>query len=55
MIIIANFNDILFCTCMKGNVKETFQRRRPTETKQQIRDSNLPTGSNIWSQVPEWA
>jgi hypothetical protein len=30
-------------------------RHRNTETKPQHSDSNLPTGSNIWSQVPEWA
>jgi hypothetical protein len=28
------------------------QRGRPTETRPQISDSNIPTGSNIWSQVP---
>jgi hypothetical protein len=31
------------------------QRGRPTETRQQLPNSNVPTGSNIWSQVPEWA
>jgi hypothetical protein len=31
------------------------QRESPTETRPQLSDSNLPTGSNIWSQVPEWA
>jgi hypothetical protein len=31
------------------------QRGSPTETRPQISDSNVPTGSNIWSQVPEWA
>jgi hypothetical protein len=30
------------------------QRGPPTETGPQISD-NLPRGSNIWSQVPEWA
>jgi hypothetical protein len=29
------------------------QRGRPTETRQKISDSNIPTGSNIWSQVPQ--
>jgi hypothetical protein len=29
------------------------QRGRPTETRPQISDSNTPTGSNIWSQVPQ--
>jgi hypothetical protein len=29
------------------------QKRRPTETRQQLSDSNF--GSNIWSQIPEWA
>jgi hypothetical protein len=29
------------------------QRGRPTETRQQISDSNIVTGSNIWSQVPQ--
>jgi hypothetical protein len=29
------------------------QRGRPTETRPQISDSNIPTGSNIWSQVPQ--
>jgi hypothetical protein len=29
------------------------QRGRPTETGPQISDSNFPTGSNIWSQVPQ--
>jgi hypothetical protein len=29
------------------------QRERPTETRPQIPDSNIPTGSNIWSQVPQ--
>jgi hypothetical protein len=27
------------------------QRGRPTETRPQISDSNIPTGSNIWWQV----
>jgi hypothetical protein len=31
------------------------QRGRPTKTRQQISENNLPTDSNIWSQVPEWA
>jgi hypothetical protein len=31
------------------------QRGRPTETRPQFPGSNVPTGSNIWSQVPEWA
>jgi hypothetical protein len=30
------------------------QKGRPTETRQQVSYSNVPTGSNIWSQVPEW-
>jgi hypothetical protein len=29
------------------------QRGRPTETWTQISHSNIPTGSNIWSQVPQ--
>jgi hypothetical protein len=29
------------------------QRGRPTETRPQISDSNIPTGSNIWSQAPQ--
>jgi hypothetical protein len=29
------------------------QRGRPTDTRPQISDSNIPTGSNIWSQVPQ--
>jgi hypothetical protein len=29
------------------------QRGRPTERKPQISDSNIPTGSNIWPQVPQ--
>jgi hypothetical protein len=29
------------------------QRGRPTETGPQISDSNIPTGSNIWSKVPQ--
>jgi hypothetical protein len=29
------------------------QRGRPTETGSKIFDSNIPTGSNIWSQVPQ--
>jgi hypothetical protein len=28
-------------------------RGPPIETKPQISDSNIPTGSNIWSQVPQ--
>jgi hypothetical protein len=31
------------------------QRGRPTETRPQLPDSNIPTGSNIWSKVTEWA
>jgi hypothetical protein len=31
------------------------QRGRPTETRQQLSENILPTESNIWSQVPEWA
>jgi hypothetical protein len=31
------------------------QRGHPIETRPQLSDSNLPTGSNIWSQVPELA
>jgi hypothetical protein len=31
------------------------QRGRPAETRLRVSDSNLPTGSNIWSEVPEWA
>jgi hypothetical protein len=30
------------------------QRGRPKKTRQQISENNLRTGSNIWSQVPEW-
>jgi hypothetical protein len=29
------------------------QRGRPPETRPQTSDSNIPTGSNIWSQVPQ--
>jgi hypothetical protein len=29
------------------------QRGRPMDTRPQISDSNIPTGSNIWSQVPQ--
>jgi hypothetical protein len=29
------------------------QRGRPIDTRPQISDSNSPTGSNIWSQVPQ--
>jgi hypothetical protein len=29
------------------------QRGRPTETRPQISDSNIPTGSNIWSEVTQ--
>jgi hypothetical protein len=29
------------------------QRECPTETRPQISDRNIPTGSNIWSQVPQ--
>jgi hypothetical protein len=29
------------------------QRGRPTDTRPQISDSNIPTGSNIWLQVPQ--
>jgi hypothetical protein len=29
------------------------QRGRPTETRLQISDSNIPTGSNIWAQVSQ--
>jgi hypothetical protein len=29
------------------------RRGRPTETRPQISDSNIPTGSNIWSQAPQ--
>jgi hypothetical protein len=28
-------------------------RGRPTDTRPQISDSNIPIGSNIWSQVPQ--
>jgi hypothetical protein len=31
------------------------RRGRPTDTRQQLSDSNLPTRSNVWSQVSEWA
>jgi hypothetical protein len=31
------------------------QRGRPTETRQQISESDLLTESNIWSQIPECA
>jgi hypothetical protein len=31
------------------------QRGRPTETRLQLSYSNIPTGSNMWSQVLEWA
>jgi hypothetical protein len=30
-------------------------KRRCTKTILQFSDSDIPTGSNIWSQVPEWA
>jgi hypothetical protein len=30
-------------------------KRAPTETRLQLSDNNLQTGSNIWSQVPQWA
>jgi hypothetical protein len=33
----------------------SLQKGRPTETRTQLSDSNLPTESNIWSQFPEWA
>jgi hypothetical protein len=29
------------------------QRGRPTDTRPQISDSNIPTGKNLWSQVPQ--
>jgi hypothetical protein len=29
------------------------QRGRPIDTRPQISESNTPTGSNIWSQVPQ--
>jgi hypothetical protein len=29
------------------------QRGRPVDTRQQISNSNIPTGNNIWSQVPQ--
>jgi hypothetical protein len=29
------------------------QRGRPIDTRPQVSDSNIPTGSNIWSQVPQ--
>jgi hypothetical protein len=29
------------------------QRGRPTDIRPQISDSNIPTGNNIWSQVPQ--
>jgi hypothetical protein len=31
----------------------SLQTGRPTETRPQISDINTPTGSNIWSQVPQ--
>jgi hypothetical protein len=31
------------------------QKGCPTERRLQLSDSNVPAGSNIWSQVPEWA
>jgi hypothetical protein len=31
------------------------QKGHPTETRQQLSDINFQNGSNIWSQVPEWA
>jgi hypothetical protein len=40
--------------CLEVNsFKTSRQRGRPTETRPQSSDSNIPTGSNIWSQVPQ--
>jgi hypothetical protein len=61
-------NPILFAICTSkfrklckmyiGHVEEWLhlssrQRGRPTDTRPQISDSNIPTGSNIWSLVPQ--
>jgi hypothetical protein len=39
--------------CHSKKVKSGRQRGRPTEIRLQISDSNIPTGSNILSQVPQ--
>jgi hypothetical protein len=44
-----------WATTMQIADPSSHQRGHPTETRPEISDSNLPTGSNIWSQVPEWA
>jgi hypothetical protein len=36
-----------------GPLSDYTERGRPTDTRPQISDSNIPTGSNIWSQVSQ--
>jgi hypothetical protein len=37
------------CSC----IPSSRQRERPIDKRPQISDSNIPTGNNIWSQVPQ--
>jgi hypothetical protein len=43
----------MWCLVISLKTLASRQRGRPTYTSPQISDSNIPTGNNIWSQVPQ--
>jgi hypothetical protein len=52
---LTRFHNINWVISLQTADLSSRQKGRPTETRPQLSDSILPTGSNIWSQVPKRA